>query len=193
MKKLQALIAALVVAGATMAQTTWTIEKEISNIGFSVSHFGVTQRTGYFRDYDAKITSMSDDFAGASVDFTAKTASVFTENEQRDSHLRSDDFFNSAKYPELKFHGTLVKEEGKYILKGNLTIRDITKPVSFTVMYGGRMKDDTFHIVKSGFKIMGKINRLDYGLKWDETFEGGGPIVGELVEIDINAEFNKQK
>src|SRR6185369_8453930 len=135
MKKLSTLVVALLVAGASMAQTKWAIDKAHSNIGFSVAHMVVSETTGNFKDFDAKVSSTTDDFAGATVEFTAKTASVFTDNEKRDAHLKSDDFFNAEKFPEIKFSGSLVKEAGKYLLKGNLTIRDIAKPVTFEVTY----------------------------------------------------------
>jgi polyisoprenoid-binding protein YceI len=162
---------------AAVSQSTWTIDKIHSHVGFSVAHFVITQVTGYFRDYDALV----------------KTASVFTDNEQRDGHLRTDAFFNAGKYPEMKFKGALVNENGKNVLKGNLTIRDITRPVSLNVTYGGRIKDKNLGIEKAGFKVTGTINRLDYGLKWNETFEGGGAIVGEEVELDLNVEIDKRK
>jgi polyisoprenoid-binding protein YceI len=179
---------------ATSPQTSWTIDKTHSRIGFSVAHFVITQVTGYFRDFDARVTCAcpADDFTGGTVDFTAKTASIFTDNKQRDGHLRSDAFFNAKKYPDMKFMGTLVKQDGKNILKGNLTIRDITKPVSFDVAYGGRIKDKNFGIEKAGFKITGKVNRLEFGLKWNETFEGGSSIVGEEVALDVNVEIDKK-
>lgn len=180
-------------ASAQPTPTTWTIEKEISYIGFGVSHFGIAQRLGHFTQYEANMTTRSDDFDGASVVFSAKTASVSTDNEQRDKHLRSDDFFNSAKYPDMTFTGTLHKEGPAYTLQGDLTIRDITKPVSFAVQYTGLARSDSFHFVKTGFVITGKLNRRDFGLKWYETFEGGGPIVGDTVDIDVIAEFNKQR
>jgi polyisoprenoid-binding protein YceI len=189
MKKLNTLVVAMLVAGASMAQN-WTIDKAHSNIGFSVAHMVVSETTGKFKDFDAKVISKTDDFAGSTVEFTAKTASVFTDNEKRDEHLKGDDFFNAEKFPELKFSGSLVKEGGKYILKGNLTIRDITKPVSFDVTYGGRVK--AFGGEKAGFKLNGKINRKDFGLKFDKTLEGGGLIVGDDVDINVKVEFNKQ-
>ena len=184
-------------AAATAAaplQTDWTIDKIHSRIGFSVAHFVITEVTGYFRDFDARVTCScpGDDFTGGTVDFTAKTASIFTDNKQRDSHLRADAFFNTKKYPDLKFVGALVKEDGKNVLKGNLTIRGITKPVSFDVAYGGRIKDKSFGIEKAGFRIRGKVNRLEFGLKWNETFEGGRLIVGEEVVLDINVEIDKK-
>ena len=184
MKKLHVFLTAMLFAGAGMAQTTWTIDKEHSSINFSVAHFLVTQTTGRFKDFDARVISGTDDFNGATVSFTAKTASICTDNEQRDHHLQSDAFFNTEKYPELMFTGTLVKENDKYHLKGRLTIRDITRPVSFAVTYNGRVKDSTFHMDKAGFTITGNINRLEYGLKWNETFQGGGPIVGDQVKLE---------
>ena len=92
----------------------------------------------------------------------------------------------------MKFTGTLVKEDGKNVLKGNLTIRDITKPVSFDVTYGGRIRDKNLGIEKAGFRITGKVNRLEFGLKWNETFEGGGAIVGGEVGIDLNVEIDRK-
>src|SRR5258708_1479299 len=185
MKKLKTLIVGLFVTGVAVAQTNWAPDKAHTKIGFNVSHMMVSEVEGYFKDYDAKVTTSADDFAGATIEFTAKTASVFTGNDGRDAHLRGDDakkendFFGSVKYPELKFSGTLVKENGKYVLKGNLTIRDVTKPVTFDVTYGGRVK--AFGGEKAGFKISGKINRKEYGLKFNAALEGGGLVVGEEV------------
>lgn len=193
MKKLNVLAMAIFFAGTTIAQSTWTMDKEHSNIGFAVSHFSVSQTTGYFRDFEGKVIARTDDLADAMITFTAKTASISTGNEQRDHHLQSDDFLNAAKYPEMKFKGTLVKENGKYILKGDLTIRDVTRPESFAVTYVGHVKDSTYHVDKVGFKVTGSINRLAYGLKWDEPFQGGAPIVGHQVEFTLNVELNREK
>jgi polyisoprenoid-binding protein YceI len=191
MKKINLLLIATFVAGVAMAQTNWSVDKVHSDIGFSVAHMVVSETTGKFKEFDSKISSTADDFAGATVTFSAKTASVFTDDEKRDGHLRSDDFFNSEKYPEMKFAGTLAKENGKYILKGNLTIRDVTKPVSFDVTYGGRIK--AFGGERAGFKLAGKLNRKDYGLKFDKALEGGGLIVGEEVNLNVKVEFIKDK
>jgi len=190
MKKLNTLVVALLVAGASMAQTSWSIDKAHSKIGFNAKHLVVSEVEGYFKDYDAKVTSTADDFAGSTVEFTAKTASVFTDNEKRDGHLKSDDFFNAEKFPELKFTGNLVKENGKYVLKGNLTIRDVTKPVTLDVTYGGRVK--AFGGERAGFKITGKILRKEYGLKFNAALEGGGLVVSDEIEINVKVELSKQ-
>jgi len=186
--------AAAAIAGSGV-ESEWTLDRIHSRIGFSVSHFTITQVTGYFQDFDAHVLCAcpAEDFTGGTVEFVAKTASVFTDNAERDGHLRTDSFFAAAKYPEMRFTGTLVKVGGKNLLKGNLTIRDVTRPVVFDVTYGGRIKDRNLGIEKAGFKITGKVNRLDYGLRWNERFEGGGAIVGEEVTIDINAEIDRKK
>jgi polyisoprenoid-binding protein YceI len=193
MKKIKALLTTLSFAGAAMAQTTWSIDKEHSHIGFAVYHFTVSQTTGYFRDFDAKVLSNTDDFNGAKVTFTARTATVFTGNEQRDRHLQSASFLDAKKYPEMKFAGTIIKDGNKYLLNGDLSIRDVTRPVSFPVTFTGHITDSTFHADKVGLKVTGNINRLDYGLKWDETFQGGAPIVGHEVELNVIVELNKEE
>src|SRR5690606_31767879 len=170
MKKTKFLLIALLVSGTAFAQTTWTIDKANSKIGFNVIHMAISEVEGEFTDFDAKVTSTSDDFHNADVEFTAKVASIDTENERRDNHLKSDDFFNAEKFPEIKFKGKLVKEGNGYKLKGDFTLRDVTKPVNFDVTYGGLI--DTGRGSKAGFKVTGKINRKEYNLKWDSRTPG---------------------
>jgi len=172
----------------------WTIDKIHSRIGFSVAHFTITQVTGYFRDFDARVTCAcpGDDFTGGTVEFTAKTASVFTDDKDRDGHLQTDSFFGSKQFPEMKFTGTLVKEDGRNKLKGLLTIRDVTRLVSLDVVYGGRIHDQKLGIEKAGFKVTGTVNRLDFGMRWNESFEGGSAIIGKDVTLDLNVEIDKQ-
>jgi polyisoprenoid-binding protein YceI len=190
MKKLNALIIAMFVTGAALAQTSWKVDKVHSKVGFNATHMVVSEVEGEFKDYDVQVSSKAiDDFNGADISFTAKTASVDTENEKRDGHLKSDDFFNAEKYPDLKFAGKLSKEGNKYVLKGNLTIRDVTKPVTLDVTYGGTV--NAFGGTRAGFKVSGKIDRFDYNLKFDKTIESGGLIVGKEVEIVAKVELIK--
>jgi polyisoprenoid-binding protein YceI len=189
MKKLNILFVALLIAGSAVAQTAWTVDKVHSKIGFSAPHMVVAETEGVFRDYDIKVTSKTADFNGADVEFTAKVASIDTDNEKRDGHLKSDDFFNAEKYPEIKFKGNLVKEGAGYKLKGNLTIRDVTKAVTYDVTYGGTTKVGPGE--KAGFKFNAKLDRFDYGLKWDKTVEAGGLVVGKEIELLIRVELNK--
>lgn len=190
MKKMYALAAALFVVGAVSAQSTWSVDASHSNVGFSVAHMVVSEQEGNFKDYTIKVTSKSDDFNGADVEFTAKTASINTENEKRDGHLTSPDFFDAAKFPEVTFKGKLVKEGGKYVLKGDFTMKGVTKPATFDVTYNGTVKAWGKDV--AGFKLSGKINRQDYGLTWSKAIESGGLVVGDEVTISCKLELNKQ-
>lgn len=190
MKKLFVLAAALVLTVSAIAQGTWVVDNSHSNIGFSVAHMVVSEQEGNFKDYSIKVVSNAADFNGADVEFTAKAASINTENEKRDGHLASADFFDAAKYPEVSFKGKLSKEGGKYVLKGNLTMKGVTKPVTFDVTYGGTVKAWGKDV--AGFKLSGKVNRQDYGLTWSKTIETGGLVVGDEVTINCKIELNKQ-
>ncbi|MEX2235439.1 MAG: YceI family protein [Cyclobacteriaceae bacterium] len=182
MKRINTVLAMLLfVAGGAFAQNTWTVDKAHSKIAFNVTHMAVSEVEGNFKDFDASVVSKSADFNGAEVTFSAKTASIDTDNERRDNHLKSPDFFDAANHPELSFKGNLVKDGGKYKLKGDLTMHGVTKPVEFDVTYGGTI--NTGKGEKAGFKILGKLNRKDYGLKWDNKVPTGELVVGDEVEI----------
>lgn len=191
MKKLILSIGLLVGATFTYGQTEWTVDKSHSSVGFTVTHLVISEVEGQFTDFDAKVISTSDDFAGSTVEFTAKAASIDTDNEQRDTHLKSDDFFNAEKFPEVKFDGKIVKNGAKYQLVGKFTMRDVTKDVTFDVKYNGTIKDPWGNI-KSGFKVTGAVNRKEYGLKWGALTEAGGAVVSDEVEITANVELQKK-
>jgi polyisoprenoid-binding protein YceI len=190
MKKLNALLVLLAFAGSTMAQATWSIDKTHSKIGFSVVHMAVTETEGKFNDFDGSVVSKSDDFNGAEVTFTAKTASIDTDNDRRDGHLKSPDFFDAEKYPEITFKGNLVKNGTKYKLKGDFTMKGVTKPVEFDVTYGGKV--NTGRGEKAGFKLVGKINRQDYGLTWSSKVPTGELVVADEVELICKIELDKK-
>jgi polyisoprenoid-binding protein YceI len=184
------LLTAALVLFATMgfAQVKWEFDKSHTEISFNVTHLVISEVTGYFREYDGTVVANNDDFDNSEITFTAQIGSIDTDNAQRDGHLKSDDFFNAEKFPQLMFKGNLVKVGGSYKLKGDLTIRDITKPVEFNVAYNGTITDPWGN-VKSGFKINGTINRFDYNLKWNALMEAGGAVVGEEVEIVVKTEL----
>jgi polyisoprenoid-binding protein YceI len=190
MKKFNALFIALIVAGSAFAQTTWTIDKSHSKIGFSVVHMAVTDVEGKFNDFEGTVASKSEDFNGAEVNFTAKTASIDTDNERRDGHLKSPDFFDAEKHPDIKFKGNLVKEASKYKLKGDFTMKGVTKPVEFDVTYGGTI--NTGRGIKAGFKLNGQINRQDYGLTWANKLASGEMVVSDVVDVLIRIELDKK-
>jgi len=171
------------------AQTTWQIDKNHSNIRFSVTHMTISQVEGKFGDFTGSVTSPSEDFAGSEVSFVAQVASIDTDSERRDGHLKSDDFFNAEMYPELKMSGKIEKNGDKYTLVGEFTIRDVTKPIVFDVEYFGQI--ETKRGKKAGFKVTGSINRFDYNLQWDNALQNGGMVVGKDISITCNVELNE--
>lgn len=189
MKSIFAVLALVLAASVAQAQTTWNIDKPHSRIGFTVTHMVVSEVDGDFKEFDGKIISKTTDFDGAEVEFTAKVASINTENERRDGHLKSDDFFSAEKYPDVSFKGTISKSGGKYQLKGKFTLKDVTKDVVFDVTYGGTV--DTGRGSKAGFKLAGKINRQDYNLKWANKLQDGSAVVGDEVALNVKVELNK--
>ena len=178
-------------ASFAWSQSGWKLDKNHSSIAFSVKHLVISTVTGNFKDFDITLTTAKDDFTDAAVQTTIKTASINTDNTARDNHLKSDDFFNAEKYPEINFKSTSFEKlsETKYKITGDLTIRDVTKNVTFDVVLNGTLK--TTHGVLSAWKATTTINRFDYNLKWNKTIETGGLIVGQDVIITLNLELNK--
>lgn len=169
----------------------WVVDKVHTNVIFSVSHLVVSDVEGKFKSFDGSLDSDKPDFSDAKIVFTVDVSSVNTDNDMRDNHLKSDDFFNAAKFPQIKFESTSFQPTGgnKYKLSGNLTIRDVTKPVVFDVAFGGVA--NAMGGTHAGFKAKATINRFDYNLKWSATTEAGGLVVGKDVDITINADFKK--
>lgn len=174
-------------------ETVWAVDKAHSKVGFSVTHLLITEVEGYFKDFVLVVKAPKDDFSDAQIDFKARTASIFTDNDKRDEHLRSDDFFNSEKYPEMTFKSKSFKKvsNNKYKLTGDLTIRDVTKEITLDVEYNGSVKDPWGN-TKAGFNVTGTLNRFDYGLKWNALTELGGAVVDKIVKLRINVQLIKQ-
>ncbi|HXH19004.1 MAG TPA: YceI family protein [Chitinophagales bacterium] len=180
--------------GSLSAQTQWTVDKAHSTVKFTVSHLVISEVEGSFKAFDGSLQSGNPDFTNAQINFTVDVASISTDNTMRDNHLKSDDFFNAEKYPQMNFKSvSFVKKSGnKYALTGDLTIRNTTRRVTFDVVYGGTAKDG-YGNTKAGFKATTTINRFDYGLKWNGLTEAGGITVGEDVTIVLNVQFAQQK
>ena len=182
-------LATLFAVGASQASAaSWQVDTSHTNVGFSVSHL-FTSVQGRFNDFDATITFDPEDPQKTVVKATIKAASINTNHEKRDKHLRSSDFFDVEKYPTLAFESTEMKKwSGKRgELAGNLTIHGVTKAVVFDVVYLGR-GSDPWENVRAGFRATLTINRKDYGLNWNEVLETGGFLVGNEIEIRIDAE-----
>jgi len=177
-----------------MEKTKWVIDPTHSKIGFKIKHLMISNVLGNFKQFEGEVLTDGDNFENAEIKLTIDAASVDTEIADRDTHLKSADFFNAEKYPKLTFSDAKIVDLGDdtFEMKGNLTIKDVTKPVKLTVEFGGIMKDPWGN-EKSGFSITGKINRKDWGLTWNAALEAGGVLVGEDVKIIIDVELLKQK
>lgn len=177
-----------------MATTTWKIDTTHSEVQFKVKHMMISTVTGYFSNFDATVTTEGDDFTSAKVEFNADLSSISTNNEQRDAHLKSADFFDAENHPQIHFKSEKLEKAGddKYKLHGDLTIRGTTKPVVLDVEFGGIIQDPWGN-TRAGFTVEGKINRKEYGLHWSAVTEAGGIVVSDDVRMHVNAEFIRQQ
>ena len=177
---------------STETLTKWTIDTAHSEITFKVKHLVISTVTGKFKEFDATIESGNDDFENAKITFEASIDSIETGNEDRDSHLKSDDFFNASEYPKMKFVSTSFKKvgDGEYKLVGDLTIRGNTKEIELDAEYGGTVVDP-YGQTKAGFEVTGKINRKEFGLTWSAVTEAGSVVVSDEVKLNLNVQFTQ--
>ena len=168
-------------------RTTWAIDPMHSEMLFKIKHLVISTVTGSFKKFQGTVITFGDDFNNAKVNFTIDVNSIDTNQSHRDEHLLSSDFFESEAYPQIKFQSTsFTKEsEGDYKMTGNLTIKEVTKPVILNVEYGGSQKD-MYGNIKHGFEITGKINRKDFGMTYNAITEAGGLTLGEEVKVIAN-------
>jgi len=194
MKRLTLLLT--LILGLTLnafAQQNWEIDKAHSSVKFGVTHLVISTVEGNFKDFDAKFSTKSDGTI-EKIEAYIKTASVNTDNQQRDTHLKSDDFFAAAKFPDMVFKSKSIQKTGEssYKITGDLTIKGVTKTVVLDATNNGTIKDPWGN-TKTGWSAVGKINRFDFGLTWSQALETGGLVVGKEVTITINAEFGTKK
>jgi len=176
---------------ATATKTTWGIDTTHTEVQFKVKHLVIATVTGFFKKFSGSVVSETEDFDGATVNFSLEVNSIDTNQADRDAHLKSADFFAADQYPTLDFTGTLKKVSGNdFKLNGDLTIRGITKAAVLDVEFGGIMVDPWGN-TKAGFEITGKVNRKEFGLNWNAITEAGGMVVSEDVKILVNAEVAK--
>jgi len=176
-----------------MATTKWILDPTHSEIQFKVRHLMISQVTGTFGKFTAEVEATDDNFDNAKISFSAEVDSITTNNEQRDGHLKSADFFEISKYPTLTFVSTKFEKVSgeEYNLSGDMTFHGVTKPIKLKVEHGGVIKDPWGN-TRTGFSVEGKINRKDFGLTWNAATEAGGVVVSEEVKLHINVEFVKQ-
>ena len=170
----------------------WTIDPTHSEVGFKVKHMMFTNVKGLFNDYSADI-DFNDDLKEANLQFEAKINSIFTNNTDRDNHLKSADFFDAEQHPTLNFKSTKIEGNGsEYEITGDLTIKGITKPVTLNAEFRGLMTDPWGN-TKVGLNLDGKINRKDFGLTYNAALETGGVLVGEDVKLNAEIQLVEQK
>lgn len=175
------------------AKTKWAIDPAHSEIHFKVKHLVISTVTGKFDKFEGTVLTSGDNFEGAQVEFTADIDSINTSNTDRDTHLKSAEFFDAANYPQLTFKSTSFRHKSgdQYVMTGDLNLRGVSGKVELDVEYGGTVKDPWGN-TKAGFAVTGKINRRDYGLAWNAVTETGGLVVSDEVKLQLSIELAKQ-
>ena len=175
-----------------MSTTKWVLDPTHSEVQFKVKHLVISTVTGAFKSFEGSLETDTEDFQNAKVNVTLDVNSIGTNQEQRDGHLKSGEFFDAEKYPKISFTSTsLTKDGDDYKLTGDLTIKDVTKPVTLDVEFGGSAAD-FYGNTKAGFDVTGKINRKEFGLTWDGITEAGAIVVGEDIKLHASVQFAKQ-
>ncbi len=176
-----------------MATSKWVLDPTHSEVEFKVKHLMISTVTGKFTKFDAAVETEGEDFMTAKASFTAEVDSINTGNDQRDGHLKSPDFFDMAKFPQIKFVARKyenVDNDGSYEVYGDLTIRDVTKAVKLDAEFGGVITDP-WGGTRAGITISGKINRKEFGLAFHAVTETGGVVLSDDVRIHVGLEFVK--
>lgn len=191
MKRLHLLLMGLLLSTASFAQTTWTADPNHSKLTFTVTHLGISDVLGLFQAFEARATASKPDFSDAVFELNAQTASINTEVEKRDEHLKSPDFFNVEKFPVMSFKSTSIKKAGKdkYKLNGDFTLNGVTKPVSMDLWYRGTIANPMSKAPTAGFQLTGTIKRSDFN--FGSKF--APPMLSDEVSIKADGEFTQPK
>ena len=186
-----ALVTALLSAPAYAQPSDWAVDLAHSQVGFSVPHMVISEVEGKFKTFQGKVVLDEKDPTKSQVEFSIDATSIDTDNDERDKHLRSADFFDVQKFPKLTFKATKISKAGKaYKLKGDLTIRGVTKEVTLDATLSEAVQNPWGKLVR-GVKVSGKIKREDFGLTWNKALDKGGVVVGNEVSIEVRLELNK--
>lgn len=191
MKKLNLVIALFSIAFIN-AQTNWTFDSSHSTVRFAVDHMVISEVEGQFTTYEGSVETSEEDFSDAKIKFSIDVNSIDTNDEKRDGHLKSADFFNTEKYPKMTFESTSIEKikDGSYALKGNFTLLGVTKEIVLEMSYGGTIQDPWGN-TKAGIKVTGIIDRTDFGLKYNSVMKTGGLLIGEDISITCKFELIK--
>lgn len=176
-----------------MSTKKWSIDPAHSEIQFKVKHLVISTVTGSFGEFSGEATTPEDTFEGGEISVKINAASISTNNEQRDGHLKSADFFETDGYPEITIKTTSIKQidDDEYAISADLTMKGVTKAIEFKGEYGGKATDG-YGNNKVGLEVKGKLNRKDFGLNWNAVVEGGGLTVSEEVKLIANLQFIQQ-
>jgi polyisoprenoid-binding protein YceI len=190
MKNLLSFLIVALLSSPLFAQTTWKADPMHSKLTFTTNHLGISDIAGLFKTFDVTITANQENFSDAVFTLTADVGSIDTEVEMRDKHLRSGDFFEVEKYPKMTFTSTSIKQTGKdkYKLSGNLTIRDVTRPVTMDLWYRGTIENPQSKATTAGFQLTGNIKRSDFNV--GSKFPA--PMISDEVQIKADGEFIKK-
>jgi polyisoprenoid-binding protein YceI len=175
-----------------MSTTKWVIDPAHSELQFKVKHLVISTVTGSFKTFSGEVVSDTDSFENGKVSFNIDVNSIYTNQEQRDEHLKGTDFFDAATFPAISFESTsFTKASGDdYTLAGNLTMKGVTNPVELNVEFGGSEKDN-YGNIKYGFEVSGKVNRKEFGLTYNALTEAGGLALGEDIKVLANIQLVK--
>jgi len=189
MEKIFWLSALLLVASGAQAVQVYDIDPSHSTVGFRVKHMGISTVPGKFGKFKGTVTLDKHESTAARVEAVIDAASIDTGIEARDKHLKGPDFFDVAKYPEIKFVSTKISpvKDDKFVMEGELTMHGVTKPVKLDAVFGGEAKDP-WGGMRAACSASGVLNRKDFGLAWNKVLETGGLLVGEQVTIAIEIE-----
>jgi polyisoprenoid-binding protein YceI len=192
MKKFTLALALIALSSSSFANN-WKLDPTHSKIRFTAKYLVISDAEGEFKKFDGVFSSSKSDWTDLKAEVSVDVASISTDNEMRDNHLKGNDFFNAEKFNKINFKSTGIKmlEKNKYVLTGELTVRDVTKKVELPLVYGGTVKDPWGNI-KAGFKATGKINRKEYNLTYSDAAATGEAVVGDDVEFTIDAVLIKQ-
>ena len=175
-----------------MATTTWNLDSAHSEVTFKVKHLVISTVSGQFKSFSSAVSTEGDDFTTAKISFEIEAASIDTGMEMRDGHLKGDDFFNAEAFPKITFVAKAVRQVdgADHEIDGDLTIRDVTKPVTLKAEFGGIAKDP-YGQIKAGFEVEGKIKRSEFNLSWNALTEAGGAVVSDEVKFQANVQYIK--
>lgn len=176
-----------------MSTTKWVLDPTHSELSFKIKHLMISNISGSFQQFQVAVETQDDDFSTAQIQVTAEIASIHTNNEQRDHHLRNSDFFEAETYPQLRFQSTKIEKlsDDTFTVYGDLMMKGVSKPVKLSVEYSGVTKDP-WGGVRAGYTISGKLNRSDWGINFNGVLETGGVALGEEVKLTSEIQLVKQ-